>query len=368
MNDKRFIKSKIRSSLKKMLKKDFFNKHELHRVDVLSHMVGGIILSGRSEISQIALASNEGRKKHTSQKKQYKRFIENEHFNYETHFFPFAVAILLTLAKRGHLEFSIDGSVAGRGCMVLMFSVIYKGKALPIVWSVYKAKKGHLSEQTHQDLLLELKKMVPSDCSVTLLGDGEFDGCDWLDDILDADWNYVVRTAKDGCFEEQDGDCFNPKIIGVGQEKTFFIEDVYFTKKRFGPVNLIVWHDRKHKQPIILISNLDYVPDIKQLYKKRFKIEPFFRDQKSKGFNIQKSGLSIPERIAKLLIASCLAYVLCILGGIKALNSKFYDFIAEQDPKALSLFQLGLRFLRRLVDLRQWRTFSWKYDLQVHKQ
>ena len=130
-------------------------------------------------------------------------------------------------------------------------------------------------------------------------------------------------------------------------------------------MNLLVWHDKKHKNPIILITNLDYVPDIKQLYKKRFKIEPFFRDQKSKGFNIQKSGLGIPERIAKLLIASCLAYLLCILGGLKALKSEFYDLISEQDQEALSLFQLGLRFLRLLVDLRQWRAFSWKYDLQV---
>lgn len=365
MNDKSFIKSKIRRSIGRLLKKDFFNKHELNRVNVLSHMVSGILLSGRSEISQIALASNEGRKKHTSQKKQFKRFIENDHFNYEAHYFPFAFAILASLAQRGHLEFSIDGSAVGRGCMALMFSVIYKGKAIPIVWSVHKAKKGHLPEQAHQDLLLELKKLVPSGCKVTLLGDGEFDGCDWLEDILSADWDYVVRTSKSGCFEEQAGDCFSPKIIGVGQEKTFFIEDVYFTKKRFGPVNLLIWHDRKHKEPIILISNLDYVPDIKELYKKRFKIEPFFRDQKSKGFNIQKSGLGIADRLAKLLIACCIAYVLCILGGLKALNSKFYDLVAEQNRMALSLFQLGLRFLRRLVDLRQWRTFSWEYDLQV---
>jgi len=366
MNDKRFIKRKIHSSLSKLLKKTYFNKQELQRVGVLSSMVSGIIISGQSTISQVSLASNEGRKKHTSQKKQFKRLIENDHFNYETHYFPFAIAIILSLAKRGHLEFSIDGSVAARGCMVLMFSVIYKGKAIPIVWSVYKAKKGHLPEQAHRDLLSELKKLIPSECLVTLLGDGEFDGCDWQQDILDCGWNYVVRTSKDTILEDEDGDCFTPQIIGVGQEKTFFIGNLLFTRKRFGPVNLLVWHNRmKHKDPIILISNLDYVPDIKRLYKKRFKIEPFFRDQKSKGFNIQKSGLGIPERVSKLLIACCLAYVLCLLGGLKALNSKFYDLIAEQSQQALSLFQLGLRFLRKLVDLRQWRTFAWEYDLQV---
>lgn len=68
MNDKSFIKRKIHNSLSKLIEKKYFNKHELHRLNVLGHMVSGIILSGRSEINQIALASNEGEKKHTSEK------------------------------------------------------------------------------------------------------------------------------------------------------------------------------------------------------------------------------------------------------------------------------------------------------------
>ncbi|MFY9944069.1 MAG: hypothetical protein WAK57_17985 [Desulfobacterales bacterium] len=40
----------------------------------------------------------------------------------------------------------------------------------------------------------------------------------------------------------------------------------------------------------------------------RFTIETFFSDQKSRGFNIDKSHLSCPQRLTRLMYASCLAY------------------------------------------------------------
>ena len=51
------------------------------------------------------------------------------------------------------------------------------------------------------------------------------------------------------------------------------------------------------------------------------------------------------------------------MAGIKALKSKLYPLAAREDGNFLSLFQLGLRFIEVLVDLRQWRAFSWSIDL-----
>ena len=43
-------------------------------------------------------------------------------------------------------------------------------------------------------------------------------------------------------------------------------------------------------------------------YTKRSWIETFFSEQKSRGFNLHKSHISEPARLARLMIASCLAY------------------------------------------------------------
>lgn len=115
-------------------------------------MVSSILIKGRSELSQMALANGE-RKQLASKVKQIKRWLLNEKTGYKEYYLSFIKPLLEVLAASGHLVFSIDGSVVGKGCMCLMFSVIYKNKAIPVVWRVYKAKKGHLSEKVHRDLL-----------------------------------------------------------------------------------------------------------------------------------------------------------------------------------------------------------------------
>lgn len=147
MNDKKFIKSKVKKSLRKLLGKDYLSPYELIRLNLLSNLISSILIQGDSRINQLALA-NTDKKKYESKKKQLKRTIKNKHLDFETYFLPYIKPLLLTLAANGNLVFSIDGSVVGQGCMCLMpvpkprwFSVIYKGKAIPVVWKVYKAKK-----------------------------------------------------------------------------------------------------------------------------------------------------------------------------------------------------------------------------------
>ena len=360
MNDKRFIKAKIVNSLKKFIEKKYLSSYELSRLTNLATMVSAILVTGKTELQKMALGDANA-VKHSSKVKNFKRFLMNEHINMESYFLPFVAPLLSNSAASGELVFSIDGSVVGNGCMALMFSVIYKDKAIPVVWHVYKAKKGHLLQKAHRLLLAALAQTVPGHCRVIITGDGKFDGCEWQQDILGHGWDYVLRTGKNVNISEDSWDDFKAGHVCLQQGQELFFEHIGFTAKKL-KTNPFIWHGKGHQSPLYLVTNLDFGLEIKRFYKKRFKIEPFFRDQKSHGFHIQKSGLSDPKRLARLLIASCLAYVLAIMGGIKALKSKFYDKIARMDGEYLSLFQLGYRFLLYLVDLRQWRSFSWKTD------
>jgi len=324
-------------------------------------MVSSILLGGRTELAQMAL--NSGRQTQlASRKKQFKRWLLNEKNTYGVYYLPYIKELLNCLGSNGHLVFSIDGSVVGKGCMCLMFSVIYKGRAIPVVWHVYRGKKGHLSESAHRKLLAALAGLMPDDCRVVITGDGEFDGCDWQEDILSHGWNYVVKTGKGTYITEASGDTFKLGEVCLLPGEDLFFEAVAFTRKKWR-TNVLVWHGKGHKNPLYLVTNLDFSPEIKQLYKKRFKIEPFFRDLKSKGFHINRSGLRDPKRLEKLLIAACLAYVLCIMAASKASQSKFYNLVSRTDMNDLSLFQLGKRFIELLVDLRQWRAFSLQRDI-----
>jgi len=330
----------------------------LRRANVLASMVSGILFQHSSSIAALARFETNDQAQPTREKK-LTRWLQSEYNSYKVHFMPYIITLLCALGKAGSLTFSIDGSTAGRGCMVLMFSVIYKNRAIPVIWHVAKAKKGHLPESMHIDLIKRLAEVVPKDCEITIIGDGEYDGCDWQKTITKQGWHYVLRTGIGRLVELEEGEqiklgWFTP----TATEEFFWIEGVRFTRKRYGPVNVLVWHEKGYKDPLYLLTDYQCPYQIASFYKQRFKIETFFSDQKSRGFNIHRSKLSHPERLEKLLIATCLAYILCILGGIKCLQSKFYKNIHRRDRCNLSLFSLGLRFIELLVDKRQWRAFS----------
>lgn len=109
-------------------------------------------------------------------------------------FLPFARALLMGLAHTT-LTLIVDGSTIGRGCVVLMASVVYRGRAIPIAWLVVRGKKGHLAQATYCQLIQQLKTLMPPAMDVTVLGDGEFDGTTLQATIRALGWHYVCRTA-----------------------------------------------------------------------------------------------------------------------------------------------------------------------------
>jgi hypothetical protein len=87
-----------------------------------------------------------------------------------------------------------------------------------------------------------------------------------------------------------------------------------------------------------------------QVYTKRFRIETFFSDQKSRGFHLHKSPLSEPLRLSRLLMAACLAYIWVVYLGALCVQDGWVNMIQRGDRCARSLFQLGLRLLDYLLN------------------
>jgi hypothetical protein len=107
-----------------------------------------------------------------------------------------------------------------------------------------------------------------------------------------------------------------------------------------------LWYTSPCLQPFPVLSDLEAA---RALYKKRPHIETFFSDQKSRGFNIDKSHLSEPARLSRLLLASCLAYMWIVYLGVCALQNDWMKRLHRRTRCDLSLFRLGLRLLARAL-------------------
>ena len=105
-----------------------------------------------------------------------------------------------------------------------------------------------------------------------------------------------------------------------------------------------------YQEPLYLVSNMDAAEEACRYYQKRFRIETFFSDQKSRGFHIHKSHISDPQRLSRLLIAACLAYIWIIYLDSLGEKEGWRSIIHRHDRCDLSLFQLGLRILEHFLN------------------
>lgn len=347
-NNRRIYRHTLKR-LKQLYPQKRLNGHQLRHLNTLVAMICGIIQGKNCQLPNIALKIP-GQTAIESKVKKMARLMQHDSIDSELFFLPFIQPLLTSLATSGLITLAIDGSQTGRKCMTLMVSVIYHKRAIPITWLTVKGNKGHLPESVHLKLLSQVIDIMPEGAQVVFLGDGEFDGIELQKAISQAGWEYVLRTAKNTIITDDD-DEFSLKEIGLAPGEMVELPEVNFTRGGYGPVTAIAWWDQKYEAPIYLVTNMECSAEACALYRRRFRIETFFSDQKSRGFNLQKSHLSSPQRIERFLIAACLAYIWMIyLGQSVKNNPHIMRLIHRVDRCDLSLFQLGLRYVDHLLN------------------
>src|SRR6476660_4052358 len=180
-------------------------------LQTLAALISGIVGSKSTQLPTLATKVPDGTKP-ASRVKRFARWIDNERILEEMYFLPYA-EILLTHLALETLVLVMDGSVVGRGCAALMLHVVYKGRALPLVWRVRQAPKGHFPEDLHIALVELVCEVIPEGTKVVFLGDGEFDGTALQATLHEAGWSYACRTAM-STVATWEGETFRLDVLG----------------------------------------------------------------------------------------------------------------------------------------------------------
>lgn len=338
MTDRHRVYTKVKKTLKRMMKLS----HQ-GQVVTLAMMISGIILSRNAQLSMMS-SEIPSERKEKSIEMRMRRWVKDA-IDVEAVYMPFARQILEALSHLP-LVLVMDGSQAGRGCMVLMVGVLYQKRALPIAWLVYKGKKGHTSAERHKQVLEKVLPLLPQGSEVVLLGDAEYDTTamiEWME--KNTLWKYVLRTSPQIYVRsEQQEQPIRDYPLEKG--KVLFLPQAGFTQTAALTLNVVGWWASRYEEPIFMVSNLDSPYLACRYYKRRFRIETFFSDQKSRGFHIHKSHLADPVRLSRLLIAACLAYIWMIAQGLQVMSANYTSLIDRTERIDKSLFRLGMDWLK----------------------
>lgn len=323
-------------------------KQRITQVRNFVWLVVGMFHSRSVQLSQVA-GKVLGPAKNLSTVRRLSRFLDNPAIRVREWYEPIARQWLAAqFAWLGEIRLIVDGTKVGFGHQLLMVSLAYRRRAVPLAWTWVKQVRGHSSGRHQLALLKYVKGLLPKKSAVFLVGDSEFGSILVLRQLDQWRWFYALRQKTSSCVWDEAQMIW--RKLGSYVHKTgqsVWLPNTYLTKKESYRVSVLIhWADGE-KEPWCLATNLPDHTLTLRFYKRRMWIEEMFGDMKGHGFDLESTRLHHFSRLSRLTLAVAFLYVWLLSNGGKFVRAGLRHLVDRKDRRDLSLFQIGLRLLDR---------------------
>ena len=233
---------------------------------------------------------------------------------------------------------------------ILMISVTWNGMGIPLLWMLLPtAGNSNTSERTA--LLDRLRAAFPDLKIAALMGDREFIGDAWMAYLQRANIPFILRL-RENQFVLRDGYVAMP-ISAIARHLK--ARDTMIVKgscrlgggnePRSAPVRLTVM--RLASGELLALACSGRPRHALARYRQRWTIETMFGNLKTKGFALEATHLTDPDKLATLLALMAFAVALAVKTGV-AMARLHPIPVKKHGRRAWSLFALGLNTLRKI--------------------
>lgn len=318
----------LSESIRQELLKRLPNQRKTQR-EALSMMIALMLEVRSPNTNDLASALPRAADRLDMRQQWISRFLSNPHVKCQEIMEPFVREVLSFY--KGVLVISMDQSHISEGFELLMISLYWEGRAIPLIWSIHQTGGGVGFE--HQELLLnQLLLWLRPGQQIVLMADRFYGTCDLIQYCQSHGWDYRLRLKKNLLVFQQGGEI---TLEQLAKTPPGYWKNVQLTEKRI-TTNLGIIHEEGHPEAWMIAmsaapsfySTLDY--------SMRWSIEPMFSDFKSRGFSLENTHLQRTDRIERLILVMALALYWAISTGMwDRKNNSELDQKKQNFPKTI---------------------------------
>jgi hypothetical protein len=252
------------------------------------------------------------------------------------------------------MELILDTTTVAGRLVILRVSLVYRGRAIPLVWQVYERKSVSLPLKLYREVLGHVRTLLPPGVTVVLLGDRGFRGealMRWCRSPH-IGWHFRLRLKANQRITLADGDTWLLRELGLKPGMKGFLHDVSLGGRRYGPIHLaLAWSEKPKSDAWYIASDEPTDEETLVQYGWRMDIEEELLDDKSGGFQLEDTQLEDAESISRLLLVMSVAYLHLVSLGTFVVAHGLRPDVDGHWVRGLSYFQIGWRWLRRSLYL-----------------
>lgn len=310
------------------------------RITCFSKMIVGLFIVRTVNLAEIASAF-EGKAKLLSRYRRLQRFFSGFVIDYEI-----IAKFIFTLFKFDKVYLSMDRTNWKWGksnINILMVAIVYKGIAIPIVWTLLD-KKGNSRTSERIEIMQIFIKWFGKDCIAGLLADREFVGGLWLKWLIQENINFYIRIKDNSITTNSRGLAVD--VNGLFWDLKPMERRMLKGKRKLWGLELFISGAKNDAGELMIIVTNDKPEQSIDMYLKRWQIETLFGCLKGRGFNFEDTHIIDLNRIRKMIVLLAIAFCWAHKTGewrheeIEPIKVKKHGRLTK------SIFRCGLDFIR----------------------
>lgn len=335
--------------------------HDLRCQSTFVWAIVGLLLTHTISLPDWA-TQRPGKTQAASRTRQLSRWVHNPKIKPAEVYHDLVTASLVSW--REHTVYlALDTSSLWDRFTIVRVSLIYRGRALPLAWSVVASPSVSLPQADYQAVLQDAAQWLPLGSHVVLLADRGFNQIALFRFIRqELGWHLRLRVKRSLWVYRPGKRRTKLGRLLPRRGHTLLLAEVRITAQQLGPVHLALAHvqTKKGYQEWAILSDEPVSLETFGEYGLRFDIEENFLDDKSAGFQLASSELADADALSRLLLLLATATLYLVSTGTAVVARGWRPWVDAHWFRGLSYFQLGWRWIAyALSNGRQLVSFLW---------
>ena len=279
--------------------------------------------------------------------RRFSRWIHNERIKTHKLYGPIIQEVLLEWGQNT-IYLALDTTMLWDQFCHIRISVIYRGRAIPLVWKTIEHNSSTVALKDYQDLLDAAGKLLPIGANIIFLADRGFADTKlmkYLSEKLHWHWRIRIKSS----FYVYRRNQRRTKISSIKQKRgqAHIWHNVYITGKMYGVVHLALAKPHGTKESWFIVS--DQPTDLSTFdeYGLRFDIEENFLDDKSGGFQIESSLFRSADAVSRLYLVLAIATLFLVSQGTEVVESNKRRWVDAHWFRGNSYLKIGWKWVLR---------------------
>lgn len=292
-----------------------------------------------------------------SHQRRFSRWLHNPRINVQK---LYSALIAQALVTWGEAKITLieDTSMLWDEYCLIRLSVQYRGRSIPVVWRVIRHGSSSVGFEVYQGMLKRATRLLPVGTTVCFLADRGFVDTRLMRYLRDElGWHFRIRVKSNSWIYRpgKGWKQLNQYHLALGE--VVLLQGVTLTKTQpLSGLHLALACDALSQQVWMVASDEPTTLQTFREYGERFQIEEEFLDEKSNGFQLERSEIRSVTALSRLCFVLAVATLLLTVQGQQVVAAGRRRWVDSHWQRGNSYLRIGWNWLKGVLH-QGWHLF-----------